>query len=163
MSDLTVRQELDLLKSEIAAMKRAYATEVRTRRLVVEDENGFERIYTTIDGSGVELAVEWDRHDAKRELRAVMGVQHGGVDDGPFYACVYASAAGTLVAELDATIELTAKGEPFGVGSLTAIDDGNNGGSVSVHPDGVMLDASGVGEFCAVMTPVPATRKIRSA
>ena len=53
------RRELDQLREEIAELHRSIGMEVRTRRLVVVDEAGEERITTTVDVNYAELSVSW--------------------------------------------------------------------------------------------------------
>ena len=52
-----LRGEVALLRQELAELRRSLAQEVRTRRLVVVEEDGFERIDASADGHGGSIIV----------------------------------------------------------------------------------------------------------
>lgn len=55
---------VDALKTEVAELRAQLATEVRTRRLVVVDDAGNERIYTEVNEGYASLEVTWGSRNA---------------------------------------------------------------------------------------------------
>ncbi len=89
------RVEMDRLRAEVAELRDSLRSEVRTRRLVVVDDNGAERIASEVTGRWAELAVR----SADKNYTAVMYVQEPDADEAPF-SSMHLSTGGTVVVTL---------------------------------------------------------------
>lgn len=74
-----LRAELAELRAELAELRAELATEVVTRRLVVVDERGRERIYTTVRPGSAELVVEHPQKGGAGP-RVTMTASGGGLE-----------------------------------------------------------------------------------
>jgi hypothetical protein len=88
--------EVDELRNEIGAMREQLATEVRTKRLVVVDDQGREVIRTKITDSQVELRAEWGDEDGPAGATAML---HAGDElaEGQYDAGYAVSADGNII------------------------------------------------------------------
>lgn len=87
-------QEVLALRAELAGLREQLATEVRTRRLVVEHESGFESIVAVADHDAAQISVV-ARTDPETFVRLHMTERDRG-GDGVFGG-VYLSGGGTGV------------------------------------------------------------------
>lgn len=74
-----LRAELEALRTELAEFRGQLAGEVRTRRLVVVDDQGVERIFTTLHKDLMKLSAVWS--DGDRDAEACMYAGDVGSED----------------------------------------------------------------------------------
>ena len=138
MTEPTFRQELDLLHAELAAFRAELASEVRTRRLVVVDDAGAERICTDVNDTFTELQIHGNGDD---ELHAAITV------DGPS-VMFSAVVEGHVVAMFS--------------GDRHVDDDGVVGGRGSVYFDDKVMDGSRKGSERSVCLDAERGLRLRS-
>ena len=100
-SALSLPAQIAELRAEVAALRDSLAVEVRTRRLVVVDETGKERIYTTINENYASFDVRSviDGFPASRDNEAVCSIESSF--DGN--CGVSAMVGGNVVASMNGT------------------------------------------------------------
>ena len=106
--------EVDWLTSKIAQLQHSVSTEVRTRRIVVVDAEGAERIYSEIgsgEGGYAQLRVEWHGAEPWEMSSAVLQASNEISDAGEAYVYVMAGAENS-VAEMRAYADRETQDDP---------------------------------------------------
>jgi uncharacterized protein YrzB (UPF0473 family) len=133
--DNRLRAEIAELRLELAALRDQLATEVRTRRIVVVDEQGRERVYSSVGDHYSQIHVAFSENpDQERDLGRSCVTLYAGdesdedgcasaqvdvVVDGNAVATMYGSVVGSdrlATGEVDVTAT-------FGLGSKRNGDD----------------------------------------
>lgn len=103
-------QEVEALRRQVAALTHQIATEIRTRRLVVVDENGGERIYTDVTPDSAQLAVDVGEPSdcGKHRARTLLLVEAD--DEGALTADLHIVLAGDSAAIFGGDFTTDARG-----------------------------------------------------
>ena len=103
------------LQTELDEFRQQVATEVRTRRLVVEAPSGDEVIYTEVGNNYAQLCVDW-----KGELiDGAQAVLQAGIDLTVPESFVYVSAGGDIGAALRSSMIFDEQDAPRTAGEVT--------------------------------------------
>lgn len=96
-----LRRTVATLVERVTTLEARLAEEVRTKRLVVVDRDGIERLSTTEtdDAFALEVRTRADEGDGGGRVVLVAA----DLDDEITYSSMYVSAAGNIVAEVDGT------------------------------------------------------------
>lgn len=100
MSAPTIRQELEQLRTELAALRLEIATEVRTRRLVVVDEHGAPAITSRVEELYAGIEVEWCNTEGYSAVAQMYASNSSGGEAG-FAVIAADEVVAHLIGEID--------------------------------------------------------------